>query len=252
MMRTHFFVLVLGLSTFACNGDADRYEDIQKLRALGVLSDKAVVEPSTTATPQVVTLTFYAALPHGDTVTAEPYQDTATSSGGTPATLTVNAGTAVVETHASFDLYHVSGTLNIPPVDALVFRGLDQNATVKYGIKLTTKSSGSQNIVGSVVVYQSGAAQLKSLAAIPTVKITAPAKSAALSGKQDIVAAASTTGAETLRLGWFVNGGEIKNRNAAATTWDPIKTTGAVTLVVTARGAKTGAFALDVIDFTAN
>ncbi len=252
MMRILFLAPLLGLVALGCGGKADRYEDIQKLRALGVFSDKPVVQPSTTVTPQVVTLTFYAALPHGDTVTAETYQDTATSSGGTPATLTVNAGTAAVEAHSSFDLYHVSGTLNIPPVEALVFRGLDRNATVQYGIKLTTKASGSQNIVGSVVVFPAGAPQLTSLAATPTIKITAPAKSAALSGAQDIVATASTTGAETLRLGWFVNGGEIKNRNAAATTWDPVKTTGAVTLVVTARGAKTGAFALDVIDFTAN
>jgi len=252
-MRTALLpTLYLALLVYGCDGEKERYEDVNKLRALGVLSDKAVVEPSTVATPQSVSLTFYAAQPHGEVITAEAYQDTSSSSGGAPATLVIDQSSAATEAHSSFDIYHVKATLTIPPAEALMFRGLNNNATVPYGVKLTSKANGTQNIVGNVVVFASGSPQLTALAPLPTVKINAPAKSAAVTGSQDLNATAATTGEESLRLGWFTSGGEIKNRNAAATTWDPKKTTGGVTLVVTVRGAKTGAFALDVIDFTAN
>ena len=206
---------------FACGGDQDRYEDIQKMRALGVLSDKAVVEPSTASAPQTVSLTFYAALPHGDSVTAATYTDDAGSSGGTPAAVVLDQSSAGVDTHASFNIYHIKGVMTVPGVEALAFKGLDQNATVQYGVKLDSAANGTQIILGNVVVYPSGAEQLKTLGALPTVKITAPAKAAALSDGADISADVATTNSETVRIGWFITGGQIKNRNAAATHWDP-------------------------------
>ena len=242
----------LALLTCSCDGEKERYEDVVKLRALGVLSDKAVVEPSTAATSQSISLTFYAAHPHGEVITAEAYQDSSRSSAGVPATLIIDPNSAATEAHASLDIYHVKATLSIPPAEALKFQGINKNATVPYAVKLTSRANGTQIIVGNIVVFAAGSPQLATLAFMPTVKITAPTKAAAVSGNQDLSASATTTGDESLRLGWFTSDGEIKNRNAAVTTWDPKKTTGEVTLIATVRGAKTGAFALDVVDFTAN
>ena len=88
------------------------------------------------------------------------------------------------------------------------------------------------------------------MAKLPGVAITSPTDGSTIgNSKQPIGANLTPTNDETYRFGWFVSGGEIQNRNATVTNWDP-KGTGAYTVIATARGAKSGAFTFVVADVT--
>ena len=63
----------------SCRNDNDKPELIDRLRGLGAFTTPLVTTPSNT-TPQKVTITAYAAVMNGDTVTVTPYVDAKPSS----------------------------------------------------------------------------------------------------------------------------------------------------------------------------
>lgn len=248
-MNTHSLLKRLGfaavalLTLSACNGEDERFEDIKKLRAFGSSTLPVVTEPSTEAAPKIVTITVFAAVPLGQTVTAEPYADPAAEN-LSQIPVTIVPGSEKYEDHATFRVYSVQATQAVPT--AAVFAsplGAPEFVRLRYGIRLVSGDE-SENVVGNSLIYPAGSEILARQP--PTIAITKPATTD-VSGTEDLEATITDPNDEAMRVGWFVSDGEVKNRRARVTEW---KTPGAgpATLIVTIRGRKTGAFAFQVLD----
>ncbi|MCX6106980.1 MAG: hypothetical protein NTY08_14235 [Proteobacteria bacterium] len=232
-----------------CNDDDDRFEKIAKLRGLGLVTSPVVAPPSTDSAVSKVQMTFYAAMPLGGTVTAEPYSDLQGSLRKIELPLTIDG--VEYEDHASLRLAKIKATATVPTANLIYFDPDNGFATVRYAVSLKS-NEGLQIMVGNLVVYPEGSAQLISRNNLPKLSITTPTKDSAIgNSKQEIKAEITEVNDETFRVGWFVSGGKIDTRNAVKANWEP-SGSGKFTVIVTARGTKTSAFGIDVIDVTAN
>lgn len=246
MKRLLLPFLLLGSFVIAsCNEETDRYEYIKKLRSLGVATNPVAIAPSTTASPQVMTLTFYASVPLGHTVTSEPFVDDQARY-SVPLVLTLVPGSEAYEEHNSFRLYSVQATTPIPTADVVRILPDPGFARARYALKIADGGE-EEKIVGNFLIYPEGSAELAWTA--PAIDITTPAAGAIVSGDQDLKAALTNPIGENMRLGWFVPDGALKSRRAKETEWET-PDAGPSTLVVTARGMKSGAFALKILDVT--
>ncbi|NBQ54495.1 MAG: hypothetical protein EBU49_13095 [Proteobacteria bacterium] len=54
---------------------------------------------------------------------------------------------------------------------------------------------------------------------------------------------------ENVKVSWFVSSGKVTNRRAKETKWEP-QSSGTQTVIMTARGMKSGSFALQAVDVT--
>jgi hypothetical protein len=244
-MRALFSLVCLATTTLlltGCGGDEERYEDIEKLRAFGSSTLPVISEPSTDAAPKFLTITVFAAVPLGDSVTAEPYEDEAKSSVLTLPT-TIVPGSEKYEEHAAFRIYSVQATQPVPPATIFDTAKGAPFVRLQFGIRLVSGVE-SENIVGSSLIYPAGAPELTRTA--PTISIAKPALPD-VSGTEDLEATVTDSAAENMRIGWFASDGEIKSRRARITEWET-PSAGPATLIVTARGMKTGAFAFKVMD----
>jgi hypothetical protein len=228
-----------------CSKGEDLFEDIVKLRGIGVTTTPVVAMPSMDSAPSTVKMVFYAAAPLDGAVTAAPYTDQIGSS--LPQQMPLTIDSIESQDYASLRLYKVNVTAIVPSADKLYFEPSAGFARAPFAIELQSPF-GSQRMVGNLVIYPMGSPLLASRNNKPTVSITTPLKNATIgTGKQDIAADLTHVNDESYRVGWYVSGGAIDNRNAIRTKWDP-KTTGKFTVIVTARGSQTAAFAVDVAD----
>jgi membrane carboxypeptidase/penicillin-binding protein PbpC len=243
-------LLLILLANVACDGDEDRFERIAKLRGLGLSTSPVIASPSSDTAPSLVEFTFYAAAPLGETVTAAPYQDLQGSLRKF-AIENFTVGDVTYEDHSSLRVVKVKATGVVPPASAIYFDPDNGFATVRYAISLVGQSN-TQVMVGNLVVYPTGSTELTSKNNLPTVSITNPTKDGTVSAtEQEIKAELTEVNDETYRVGWFVSGGRLEARNKVNTTWKPTGS-GKYTVIVTARGTKTSAFGIDVVDVTAN
>ncbi len=243
-------LLILMLLNIACDGEEDRFERIAKLRGLGLQTSPVIAAPSTDTSPSQVEFTFYAAAPLGETVTATPYQDLQGSLRKVSvANFTV--GEVSYEDHASLRIVKVKATGVVPPASTFYFDPDNGFATARFAISLVGQSN-SQVMVGNLVIYPFGSSALTTKNNLPTINITNPIKDGTINGtEQEIKAELTEVNDETYRVGWFVSGGRLTARNKVSTTWTPTGA-GKYTVIVTARGTKTSAFGIDVVDVTAN
>ena len=243
MVLSLLAVVFLSHSLTACNGEEERYEDLKKLRTIGVAAFPVFGTPSTETAPQVVTLTIYASLPVGDVATAEPYVDPASKYAlNLPVTIVPNS--EAYEEHGSFHIYSVKATQVMPTTDLVKIPPKPGYLSVRYGVKITSGKE-VENVVGNVLVYPNGAPELDHVA--PVVDIAKPSPSAGVSGTEDLEAAITDPSGENMRVGWFVGKGKVKNRRARVTKWET-EGSGVQSLLVTIRGAKSGAFAFKAVD----
>lgn len=243
-------LLLLVFINIACDGDEDRFERIAKLRGLGLVTSPVIAPPSTDAAPSQVEFTFYAAAPLGETVTATPYQDLQGSLRKVSIT-NFTVGEVSYEDHSSLRVVKVKATGVVPPASLIYFDPDNGFATVRYALSLVGQSN-TQVMVGNLVIYPTGASELTSKNNLPTIAITNPTKDGTINGsEQEIKADLTEVNDETYRVGWFVSGGRLEAKNKVSTTWTPTGS-GKYTVIVTARGTKTSAFGIDVVDVTAN
>ena len=257
MLRAHSIVTGMSLLILACGSkSSDRQEDINKLRALGVsvcsgpqpstaaTCTKLVGTPSTASAPQQFTLTIYAALPLGVQVdTAEPFADTKSTLGQTAA-LTVVSGSGKYEDHQALRLYSVQATALIPVGEALPIPPSPGFTRLRYGVRLVA-GGREEKLVGNLLVYPAGDPALAWSA--PTLAVTSPTASAAVSGTVDLQATVASPSGENLRVAWFADDGAIDNRRAKSTTWKA-PASGNHTVFATVRGLSSGGFAIKAID----
>jgi hypothetical protein len=240
-MRIFLTILTAGFLGIACNGDEERYEVVNKLRALGVSSTPTVSAPSTSESPKNVTLTAWAALPKDQSVSADAFIDTKTPF-STPVNVTINPTSAIIEERGPLQIYKISATFIVPSEELLFFSETAGSARVRYGIKLATDGE-EEKIVGDYLVFPEGADELSWTN--PTLDVTSPTEGGTTDGTVDLEVNIVDNNDEPIRVGWFASDGEIKNRLAAVTEWEP--GSGNQTIIATARGRKSGGFSLQVI-----
>lgn len=227
-----------------------RVERIEKLRAIGVKTNPVVITAPGPGLTTTVDVTAYAASPTGSSVTASSFLD-ADSRYAQPVQTVIDTASAATESFASLDLYSITGTVTIGPLSPAEQLALTQDGgrlIFRYGIRLESESE-SENIVGNLQVYPADAPQT---AYQPiSVIIESPAVNAALgSGEgQTLTGSVNKPQDENVRVSWFVSSGKVKNRRASETEWEP-ETKGAQTVLMTARGLKSGSFAVSGVDVT--
>lgn len=231
-------------SLVACREDQERPEVVAKLRAIGAATSPVIQEPSTADLPKTVTVTFYALLPKNTQATASPYVDEADKYGKV-IPLTVIPGTETYDdAYSSFVIYSVKATLPVPTNELLHLESPPGFARLRYGLKITAAGE-TENIVGNALVYKAGSPELSWQA--PTIDVASPSAGALITGKQDLKATLKSGNGENLRVSWYVASGEVKNRRAKETEWEKAER-GSKTIVLTARGLKSGAFAFKALD----
>jgi hypothetical protein len=240
--------LVLLPLTFSsgCGDDAERPEVINKLRAIGVATDKPAIAPSTPESVSTATLTFVLAAPKGQTLVAEAWTDSQ-SRLGVPVTIAMQPETLTADTSfPGLDIWTVQAVLTAPPATAL---GVGQNfAKLRYAAKVTAGTE-SETIVGDLLMFAADAPELARTNL--TVDIAAPGGNVPAKGESDLTANVTRGFEENVRIGWYVSAGQVKNRRARTTKWiDPGQ--GGHTVIVTARGLKSGSFSWKAVAATGN
>lgn len=239
---TTLLAMLAAASLFAgCDDDAARYENIDKLRAFGTSSFPVISEPSTDAAPKSLLITIYAAVPLGESVTAEPFEDVGTTALTLP--VTIVPGSEKYEEHSAFRIYSVQASQPVIPASTFAAAGNPPFLKLAFGVRLVAGTE-SEDVVGATLIYPAGAPELTRVA--PTVSIAKPA-TADVSGTEDLEALIEDPAGENMRVGWFASDGAIKSRRARVTEWET-PSAGPATLIFTARGLKTGAFAFKVMD----
>ncbi len=242
MRRAASFFALLAASTWAvsCDDAADRFEAVNKLRALGVAANPVVGTAAST-----VALTIYAAVPLGQSVTVEPFVDDA-SKFAPPVTLAVEPGSEAYEEHTQFRIFSLRATLTVPPI--VPIPPAPGFARLRYGI--TFRAGGEvEKIVGTFLVYPAGDPAIARFGSGFAVDITAPTQGATVSDDEaPMIASIHNPAGEKVRVGWYVSSGKVKNRRARATNWLTKDVKGSETVLLTARGLSSGAFALKAYD----
>lgn len=230
-------LLAFMISFAACNNDdEDRFEQLNKLRAIGVSAVPVTVPPSTSLTTPVTTdLTIYAVVPLGETIRVEPYTDLQ------PAVLpqlsiVLTPGTEKYVDYAAFRLYSTNAKVVIP--SSVPIPPKPGFARLKYGVVMRSGDE-EEKIIGNLLVYPPGSPELSWQA--PSAEIAAPTVGSiddvsAIDLKANLV---SPNAGENLRVSWFVSSGKVQNRRAKETKWQDPKA-GTQTIMVTVRGLKTG------------
>jgi len=119
-------------------------------------------------------------------------------------------------------------------------------------MKLATAGGDEDTVVGDALVYPAGTPDLTTAQSSGNaqIDILVPTPGATVAAKdQELNAAITGNGDEKMRVGWFASGGKVKNRNAIQTKWEA-SGSGSFSLLVTARGLKSGAFTYKVVDVT--
>lgn len=232
---------VFAAGHLACNGDdEDRFEQINKLRAIGVSAAPVTVQPTTSvSSPVTADLTIYAVLPLGQTVSIEPYADPQPSRQPLLSP-EIAPGSEKYVDYAAFRLYSVNARVVIPPASQVPIPPKPGFSRLKYGLVMRAGDE-EEKVVGNLIIYPPGAPELSWQA--PSVEIATPAAGSVDSASIDLKAnLVSPNPGENLRVSWYVSSGKVQNRRAKETKWQDPKS-GTQTIIVTVRGLKTGVLA---------
>ena len=226
----------------SCNSDESRQEQVEKLRALGVS-----IQPLAAAPGTLVVMTYFLAGPPGLVLKTEVFADSDSN-------VALNApssvdNTSLKETNfGNLSLYQFSGNVTIP-VEAQSFLFGPTPVRSRYGARVSSTAGDEQKIVGDILIYNPGSKEL--LYSSPTVNIVDPTAQVLTAGAvQSVNLNYNPVNNENFRVGWFVSGGQIKNRRAKSTDWTVPSNAGSHTLIATLRGVKSAAFSIKVIQVT--
>ncbi len=235
----------------SCNeDDSMRVERIDKLRAIGLASNPVVLSAPVPGSSGTVELTAFAALPAGSTVTATSFLDDA-SAYAPPVTVVMDSTSESTQQLGALDLYSVKGTVTVGPLtpeQQAILAAPSGKLTLRYGIRLEAGEE-SEDIVGNILVYPAGSEE--SAYQTVSVSVAEPVANATIGSGPDQVLSGSITKPqpENIKVSWFVSSGKVTNRRAKETKWEP-QSSGTQTVIMTARGMKSGSFALQAVDVT--
>ncbi len=251
MRRIPFFALAAFVLLTSCGDDSARPEVLDKLRVIGVGTAPVASAPAAAGATQNVTLTAYAVVPKGETVTIGTFDDEVSPLNYTvPASqVTVTQPQATDYTDlGAFQLVKATATVPVPTEDVFNrFPNSNKGVRVRYGLTIVGAKK-TEYVVGSFMTYKAGSPEL--LWQAPAVDIEKPTDQESLSIPKkglEMIGKVTNPNDEETKVGWYVSSGEIENRRAYATKWREAKD-GKQTVILTARGKKSKAFTLKVIE----
>jgi hypothetical protein len=224
------------LALVACGNEVDRQETVTKLRTLGVAQTPVNAKPGDT-----VQLTYYLAGPSGLSITPSLMKDPSSAYG--VAVLPTAVSTSVLETnYGSLSLYSYQAAVQIPSDNQVMIATMAAYgyARVRSMASFLTPTGDREDVVSDSLTYPAGSPALSWIS--PTLSIVSPA-STATSGNLALEGSIEGATSETMRIAWFVSTGKVKNRRSKTTSWEEAAA-GAQTVFFTARGSKSGAFAI--------
>lgn len=227
--------LLAAFTLAACGDDDSPQERIEKLRAIGSSYTPLALSKSA-SDPLVVNASILAASPKdGSPLVVSPFEDSQFPL-NLPVAAIAEQG-ATTTTKGGLDLVQLDFVLTLPPA-LLQFADGQDFVTIRYGIELK-QGDESERVVTSFPVYQTSSPWTST----PTISITSPADGAKISTQpQDLEAEIQNRNDEAYKIAWFVSSGRIVNRRSIKTQIKE-QQSGELTLIVTARGLKSGAFA---------
>jgi hypothetical protein len=222
------------LSLSSCSEPLERPELINKLRTLGVKSQPAVYN---LAEPVDIELIVYLTSPSADPLEISSY--TEESYRYAPQVIgSLVDGSSQVSTHAA--LYVHEFRLLIPSDQVREQLLISPLGNFRYSV-LAVQGSEQEKIVGNIV------GSLNPPPELTEVSIVDDGISAAI-GEMAILGKLPEGLTSNYRISWLASGGEIANRRSLSTKWKEIPNT-PQTLILTARGTRTGEFAMDIRNY---
>lgn len=235
-----YFIVAALLLLAACNEDQERYEKIDKLRAIGVEVTPIAAVPSPGSTPSITSLNLYVVQPTDTSLNVASYSDPEADSALFIDSVISSDAPEKTDLNGLF-LYKIKANVAIPSAELLPIPPEPGFARLTYGI---TASAGeeTENIIGRILVYAPN--DEKTTWTQPNVTLHEPADGATLSpGEIDIKASIESDYSEEWRVSWFVSDGKLSNRRAKETKWET-PGSGDHTLILTVRGLNSNTFVI--------
>ncbi|MBP9706927.1 MAG: hypothetical protein KBD78_04735 [Oligoflexales bacterium] len=253
LCSSRIFIFLLTLSTIhiACSDDEERFEQISKLRTLGVKSNKVASAPSTVSTEETVSLEIVVSFPNGviNELSAVPFVEENSSTLALPVLLELSETAISEESFGPLTIATITANLKVPTFD---FSNAPINKlSLRYGLEVLAENGDKERIVGNYVIYPPNSNELSWQA--PNIVITAPnSANFSGSGADKVTISAELRERqieESYRIGWFASAGKIKNRRALNSDWEELAGIREKTLIVTARGRSSGAFTYQALSY---
>ncbi len=230
---------------FACDEEEDRFEVVNKLRAIGVKAEPGITSPSGDET-KLVNLTVYALLPEGGEIDSiAPYSDEGSGFSLPAVGVTISDDQSAYEELARLRLASFPATIPVPTADNLDFEAFNDVVRFRFGVTITSGAE-SENVVNDFLVVPEDDESLN--LQVPSITIVKPANGESLTkGAEVDIEAGIEKGDENIKIGWYVSGGKVENRRAKETKWTVPDETGSHTLLVGIYSSKTRTFSYQSI-----
>jgi hypothetical protein len=235
-----FLYFLVATATFlSCGEEPERYEQLSKIRGLGVSVNPLV---PLVGTDTQVSLNIFAAVPTSfENIDVSVSEDKASIfAPNSPLMSVISVGS---ETYGPIRILNIQASAVLPP-EALMVWNDEQEAQFRYGFKVSAPGQEDEKIVGSVLVVRS-AESPKRVWAQPTISIDGIGEGANISKDQLVKVTIVNEQAEEVKAGWFVSSGEIKNRRSYETQWQNAGD-GEQVIIGTVRGMTSRSFAMDI------
>lgn len=211
-------LLISMIFNLSCRDDDDRFERIDKLRAIGVKTNTPIVSSSKEGeAAKSVELTFYLALPKGEVIDSFESAEIDPGIFYVPQSVEVLSNSLTYEEYAGLDLASFKATMEVPLIEESLFVSSRGVVRLRYSVLVKSKTE-SEKIIGDVRVvrdddpalnWSSHALSLNSPDASTIKQEDEVSLTGTLTKSQD----------ELVKVIWFVSSGEVENLQALNTTW---------------------------------
>ncbi|NRA45727.1 MAG: hypothetical protein HRU09_12290 [Oligoflexales bacterium] len=194
----------------SCDDDEEKFELVNKLRAVGIKADKPIVTGVDTVNLEIVAL-----LPAGKTIdTVEPFVDDTVSS-FLRLTINLQDGETYTEKGA-LTVYSKTATVDTSAIPGELLEQLNGVAKLRYGVRLVSEGE-EEIIVGDILSVVADDEALQWTA--PSLSVEAPGDTEAIGQPFTLKSQIEKPQDERIKSLWFISSGTVKNSQALETEW---------------------------------
>ncbi|MFK7822571.1 MAG: hypothetical protein AB8G05_00315 [Oligoflexales bacterium] len=214
-MILKFTLIILVCIPFAgilgsCNDEEEKFELVNKLRAVGIKADKPIVSGVDTVSLEIV-----AVLPAGKTIdTVEPFVDD-TVQDFLRLTINLQDGETYTEKGA-LTIYTKSATVDTTAIPPSVLTQLNGVAKMRYGVRLVSEGE-EEIIIGDILSVAADDPALQWTA--PSLTVDTPGDTEQIPQPYTLKSQVEKPQAERIKSLWFISSGTVKNSLALETEW---------------------------------
>jgi hypothetical protein len=242
-------VFIFGFLCSQCSDDADKFEQLAKLRALGVSVDQVMVTPSPESDPKVIQLTLHAVVPKGEQITIALFEDQDDFFSPRIEGMEIDQDSVSYREYETLRYYTVNASFAVPFAKTLEPLMRAGAINLRYGFELTATDE-TEKVVGKIPIISSTSDDARKVWKSPEVRIVGLSTKDKLGKNSDIDVDIESTveNDEEFKIGWFTSSGSFKNRRAASTQWSTSDDDKQL-LIATVRTKRSRAFAIDLQEF---